>query len=39
MEAIYRCHDPFSNEGKREVVAPGQGATFGLAWMYQLLVD
>ncbi len=39
LEAIHRLHDPFSNEGKRAVVAPGAGATFGLARMYQSLVD
>lgn len=39
MEVIHRMHDPFSNKGKRAVVAPGSGATFGLARMYQLLLD
>ncbi|PYX20915.1 MAG: hypothetical protein DMG82_20525 [Acidobacteria bacterium] len=39
IEAIHRLCDPFSNEGKRAVIAPGHGAIFGLARMYQLLVD
>jgi hypothetical protein len=39
MEAIQHLHDPFSKEGKRAVVAPGNGTTFGLARMYQSLVD
>ena len=39
MEIIHRLHDPFSTEGKRAVVAPGSGAIYGLARMYQLLVD
>jgi hypothetical protein len=39
LEAIHRLHDPFSTEGKRAVVAPGFGTTFGLARMYQSLVE
>ena len=39
MEAIHRLCDPFSNQGKRAVIAPGRGAVFGLARMYQSLVD
>lgn len=39
MEAIHRLCDPFSNEGKRAVIAPGHGAIFGLARMYQSLID
>lgn len=39
MEAIHRLCDPFSNEGRRAVIAPGNSAIFGLARMYQLLVD
>ena len=39
LEAIHRLYDPFSNQGKRAVVAPGTGATFGLARMYQSLVE
>ena len=39
LEAIHRLHDPFSNQGKRAVVALGSSATFGLARMYQSLVD
>jgi hypothetical protein len=39
MDVIHRVHDPFSNKGKRAVVAPGSGAIFGLARMYQLMVD
>ena len=39
LEAIQRLYDPFSNQGKRAVVAPGTGATFGLARMYQCLVE
>ncbi len=39
MEIIHRLYDPFSNEGRRAVIAPGQGAIYGLSRMYQLLVD
>lgn len=39
MEAIARLYNPFSNEGKRAMVVPVKGATFGLTRMYQLLVD
>jgi len=39
LEAIHRLYDPFSNQGKRAMVAPGTGATFGLARMYQSLVE
>lgn len=39
MNTIHRVHDPFSKEAKRAVVAPGGGATFGLARMYQSIVD
>jgi hypothetical protein len=39
MNTIHRAHDPFSNEGRRAVIAPGSGATFGLARMYQSIVD
>jgi hypothetical protein len=39
MDAIHRGYDPFSNEGRRAVVVPDNGATYGLARMYQSLVD
>src|SRR5690242_16205058 len=39
MAVIHRLYDPFSNQGKRAVVAPGRGATLGLARMYQSIVD
>ena len=39
MDVIHCLHDPFSNVGKRAVVAPGHDALYGLARMYQLLVD
>jgi hypothetical protein len=39
MEAIYHSYDPFSHEAKRAVVAPANSATFGLARVYQSLVE
>ena len=39
LDTIHRAHDPFSNKSRRAVVAPGSGATFGLARMYQSLVE
>jgi hypothetical protein len=39
MDVIHCLHDPFSNVGKRAVIAPGHNALYGLARMYQLLVD
>jgi hypothetical protein len=39
METIYHGYDPFSNEAKRAVVAPDNGATYGLARMYQSIVN
>jgi hypothetical protein len=39
MEAILRLYDPFSNKGRRAMVAPGNSTNFGLARMYQSLVD
>ncbi len=38
MEVIRR-DDPFSRKARRAVVAPGSGTTFGLARMYQSMVD
>ena len=39
IEAIHRLYDPFSNRGKRAIVAPGNEALFGLARMYQFIID
>ncbi len=39
MDAIHRVHDPFSNKGRRAVLALGSEANFGLARMYQSIVD
>jgi hypothetical protein len=38
MEAIHHLYDPFSTQGRRAVVAY-DGAPYGLARMYQALVD
>jgi hypothetical protein len=38
LKEIYCTHDPFSNEGKRAMVAPEGGVAFECARMYQSLV-
>jgi hypothetical protein len=39
LQTIRHSFAPFSNESRRAFVAPGTGASFGLARMYQFLVD
>ena len=39
LYGIRQIYDPFSNESRRAIVAPQGGAGYGLARMYQAIVD